>query len=162
MPRVIHNAIDLIGPPPTARTPEPLHDVAALAWVMTLVGLGAWLCAFVLPQRPPILLPMGAALALAGWALRCRAPGSRPATMLLFITLILGQLGQRWLETGLLHPLLEVFGGVQLALGHPATPLGALRLEGAVIGALLCVAMGCFVVRLDTYAVRRAFQASRT
>ena len=152
-------------------SPDPLpdahgqhRDISALGWTLLLVGLAALAGALVLPVRPVMLAPMAGALALVGLGLLRRAPWSRSAAIVLFAALIHGQLSRRWLESDLLRPFLEALRGVHeasLSAGPSwvTTADGAsLGLVGAVCGALLCLVMGCFVVRLASHAVRSEFE----
>ncbi|RZS58055.1 hypothetical protein [Sphaerotilus mobilis] len=139
------------------------RDISALAWTLLLIGLAALAGALVLPDRPPMLAPMAGALALVGLGLLRRAPWSRTTAIALFAALIHGQLSRRWLESDLIHPFIDALSGVHHAsaampmLSAPVVS-SSLGLAGAVSGALLCLVMGCFGVRLASRAVRCEFQ----
>ncbi len=165
MARTIHDLnrlaqSDMRTPASASRT----RDISALAWTLLLFGFAALAGALVLPARPLMLAPIAGALVLVGLGLLQRAPWSRTAAIALFAALIHGQLTRRWLESDLLSPFVEAVRGVHEA-GAPAasallTASGAtstLGLAGAVCGALLCLAMGCFVIRLASHAVRGEF-----
>ncbi|MGY0194502.1 hypothetical protein ACWA7J_05435 [Leptothrix sp. BB-4] len=162
---MIDNPLLLDDPATAAGVRDRSRDIGALAWTLLLLGLLGWASAMAIPFRPPTLLPTAGLLAVTGLGLLRRERWARPATMALFIGLILAQLGQRWLEVSLLNPILDAFGGVHLAgrfaaatLIHQPLPL---RLGGAIGGALLCVVMGWYVVRLGSHAVRIEFDSRR-
>ncbi len=150
------------------RTPSSgvrTRDISALAWTLLLVGFAALAGALVLPARPAMLAPIAGALALVGLGLLHRAPWSRTAAIALFVALIHGQLTRRWLESDLLSPFVDAVRGVHEAGANDASALltvsgaaSTLGLAGAVCGALLCVAMGGFVIRLASHAVRGEFR----
>lgn len=142
------------------------RDISALAWALLLLGLAALGGALVRPVSPPLLAPTAGALALVGLGLLRRAPWSRTAAISLFAVLILGQLSRRWLESDLFQPFLASMRGVHeasLSQGPltlmPTSAVTTLGLAGAVCGAMLCLAMGFFVVRLASRAARSEFES---
>jgi hypothetical protein len=165
MARVFHDDPHRRAPADAAPAPVVCRtrDISALAWTLLLIGLAALAGALVLPDRPSMLAPLSGALALVGLGLMRRAAWSRSAAIVLFAALIHGQLSRRSLESDLLQPFIESLRGVHDAshagglLVTAATPT-TLGLAGAVCGALLCLAMGCFVVRLASHAARTEFE----
>ncbi len=137
------------------------RDISALGWTLLLVGLAALAGALVLPVQASLLVPTLAMMALVGLGLLRRRAWSRPAAMLLFCALILGQLSRRWLESELLKPMVDALSGVHDATRDAWTlsppPAAPLSLSTAVGGALLCVVMGWFFVRLSSHEVRAEF-----
>ncbi|MDP4300588.1 hypothetical protein [Leptothrix discophora] len=145
--------------------PEPARDISALGWSMTLFGLAVLCGSLVLPERPLLLAPMAALLALVGLGLLRRATWSRGAAMALFAGMILAQLGMRWLESDLFLPIAEALRGVHvlgmgMAPSLQAAVVPTLSLSSAVVGALICLLMAHFFVRLDSAAVRLEFLAA--